>query len=308
VPPKAPAPPKSRFEGDFKFDMQLDGLKEAIKQLESQLKQAGDANPQAREAMERALESLRGQARGVGRGPGNPDAPPQKGRFGVAVGPVEDDAREKLDVAESVGVVVSEVLPDSAAAKAGLKSGDVVIKFAGKDVASEPGRFVELVRKAKPGKVEVVVVRKGKKQTFTIELGEAPKPVLKGEAADEGKRAAEEGRRAADEARRAADVDRRIADAERRRADATRRLTETRKGGGDFQTVSISVSDDRFTAKATNAGVEYVIKGRIAGGKAEVGTVTVMEGEQAFDGKAISEVPERFQAALKRLLGNVSAK
>jgi S1-C subfamily serine protease len=71
-------------------------------------------------------------------------------------------------------VVISEVIPDSPAAKAGLKSGDVVFKV-GKEEIKDQQNLVEMISKHKPGdKVSVVIKRDGKEQTIDVTLGERP--------------------------------------------------------------------------------------------------------------------------------------
>jgi aminopeptidase YwaD len=76
------------------------------------------------------------------------------------------------DMGEEVkGVRFSDVTPNSPAAKAGLKSQDIMIKFAGKDIANLED-FTYMLRTHKPGEtVEVVVLRDGKPMTVQVTLG-----------------------------------------------------------------------------------------------------------------------------------------
>lgn len=72
---------------------------------------------------------------------------------------------------EGKGVRLSGVMEGSPAAKAGLKKGDVVVKFAGKAVGTLQD-YTEYLRASKPGdKVEIVVQRDGKETTITAVLG-----------------------------------------------------------------------------------------------------------------------------------------
>src|SRR5262245_8907846 len=78
--------------------------------------------------------------------------------FGIQLGPAED------------GVEILEVIEDSPADKAGFRSGDVVLRFAGDEVDGVEG-FVEQVRSHKPGDdVQVEFERDGKTQTRTVTL------------------------------------------------------------------------------------------------------------------------------------------
>src|SRR5437588_900459 len=81
--------------------------------------------------------------------------PPQPGQrpwLGVAVAPTDNGD----------GVQIRDVTPDSPAAKAGLKEGDVVIKVGGKAVG-EVTEFLRAVGTRKPGDVLALEVRRGEK-------------------------------------------------------------------------------------------------------------------------------------------------
>ncbi len=72
--------------------------------------------------------------------------------------------------AEVKGVRFSDVRPNSPAAKAGLRGEDILIRFAGKDVASLED-FSYVLRTHKPGDtVEVVVLRDGQPVTVQVTL------------------------------------------------------------------------------------------------------------------------------------------
>src|SRR5262249_27202507 len=65
------------------------------------------------------------------------------------------------------GLVIQDVLPDSVAAKAGLKPHDILLQFDGKAVSNDPAEFHELVRDAKGDTpLSLVVKRKGKDETI----------------------------------------------------------------------------------------------------------------------------------------------
>jgi len=72
------------------------------------------------------------------------------------------------------GALVTRVVDDSPAAKAGVKDGDVIVGFGG-DIVRGPAKVTEKLRASKPGdKVMLDVRRDGKAQKFTVELGERP--------------------------------------------------------------------------------------------------------------------------------------
>jgi len=95
-----------------------------------------------------------------------------RGQLGVMIGPVESDLAEYFDLDRTKGTVVTEVVEGSPADKAGLKSGDIILKFNGKEVQG-PGQLKNLVGMTAPGeKVELVVFREGKEKRITAKIGE----------------------------------------------------------------------------------------------------------------------------------------
>jgi serine protease Do len=70
------------------------------------------------------------------------------------------------------GLKLTDVSEGSAAEKAGLKEGDVIVRFAGTAV-SDPDAFRELVRARKPGEeVEIMYVKAGEKKEKLYALGQ----------------------------------------------------------------------------------------------------------------------------------------
>ena len=77
------------------------------------------------------------------------------------------------DSSFSTGAYVEQVTEQGAAAAAGIRSGDVVVEFAGQRVTSS-GDLTALVRAQPAGaEVEVVVVRAGERRSFAVKLGDA---------------------------------------------------------------------------------------------------------------------------------------
>jgi serine protease Do len=71
-----------------------------------------------------------------------------------------------VDAKEGAGVKIDEVTTDSAAEKAGLKAGDVVVEFDGERVRSAR-QFTRLVQETPDGRtVKIAVLRDGKRQTL----------------------------------------------------------------------------------------------------------------------------------------------
>ena len=90
-------------------------------------------------------------------------------RLGVRLQPLPDQLAEYFGVGNGGGALVASVREGSPAAAAGLRAGDVVVRFGGDEV-SDPGDLVAAVREAEAGAVEVTVVRRGERRTLTVEL------------------------------------------------------------------------------------------------------------------------------------------
>jgi serine protease Do len=95
----------------------------------------------------------------------------RRGWLGVKIQSVTDDIAETLSLPQNTGALVAAVTPNSPASKAGLESGDVILKFDGKDVTSMRG-LPRIVAQAPVGKaVDVELLRKGQKQDTKVTVG-----------------------------------------------------------------------------------------------------------------------------------------
>ncbi|MEO9080096.1 MAG: PDZ domain-containing protein [Rhodanobacter sp.] len=98
-----------------------------------------------------------------------------RGMLGVLVQPVSDDMVKALGLENGSGAAVTQVTPDSGAAKAGIQAGDIILSFDGHDV-EQTADLPPMVGMTKPGaKVPVVIMRNGKKQTIQVTIGESPR-------------------------------------------------------------------------------------------------------------------------------------
>jgi serine protease Do len=94
--------------------------------------------------------------------------------LGVTIQPVTQPLAEQFKVQVHHGVLVTEVRPDSPAAKAGLKAGDIVLRFAGHAVSS-PRELQGLVERSKIGGSQpLVLLRDGKEMTLSVACRELP--------------------------------------------------------------------------------------------------------------------------------------
>ncbi len=97
-----------------------------------------------------------------------------RGYLGVSIQNVTPALADEFKLKEVHGAIVSDVLPDSPAAQAGFKDGDVVLSFNGKKVADS--RHLQLeVADTKPGStVPAEVLRDGGKQTLSVTVKQRP--------------------------------------------------------------------------------------------------------------------------------------
>ena len=95
-----------------------------------------------------------------------------RGFLGVQPGAVTKDVAESLGLKTPSGAVVEKVIPNSAAEKAGLKEGDVILKFDGKTVEKHTD-LPRIVGNTKPAqRVQVQVWRNGAARDINLTLGE----------------------------------------------------------------------------------------------------------------------------------------
>ncbi len=93
-----------------------------------------------------------------------------RGWLGVQMQAVTPDMEDALGLSSTNGVVVADVVADGPAAKAGLKSGDVVIGFGDQSVKSTH-ELALAVGNTKPGTmVPAKVLRDGKEQTISVTI------------------------------------------------------------------------------------------------------------------------------------------
>ncbi len=96
----------------------------------------------------------------------------RRGLLGVKIQNVTQSLAKSFHRKSVNGALVSEVISGSPAAKAGVKSGDIILKFDGKDVAG-PSQLKNMVGNVKPGsKATLTLFRNGKEMELTTNIGE----------------------------------------------------------------------------------------------------------------------------------------
>jgi len=94
------------------------------------------------------------------------------GYLGVQMVDLSDQLGDYFGISDGDGVLISSVVEDSPAEKAGIKAGDVVIRADNEDI-EDTGDLSEVVSDHEKGdKITLVVLRDGRRQEITCELDE----------------------------------------------------------------------------------------------------------------------------------------
>jgi len=96
-----------------------------------------------------------------------------QGWLGVSTQTTDADLRRGLDLTRD-GLLVNRVFADSPAERAGVKKGDVILRFDGKSV-TEPEQLREAVREAGSGRsAKIEIWRLSASRTLDVKLAEVP--------------------------------------------------------------------------------------------------------------------------------------
>jgi serine protease Do len=97
-----------------------------------------------------------------------------RGWLGVSIQNLTKDLSEEFGVKEQKGALVSDVMKDSPAEKAGIKRSDVIVAYNGKQVADATA-LRNMVADTPPGRtVEATVIRDKGEKTLKVTVGEMP--------------------------------------------------------------------------------------------------------------------------------------
>jgi serine protease Do len=101
----------------------------------------------------------------------------RRGWLGVRIQNVDPDVAEALGLTSAKGALVTDV-PEGPALDAGLKAGDVILKF-GDEAIDDTRELVRIVADTEVGRsVEVVVFRDGHETTLKVEIGRLEETTL----------------------------------------------------------------------------------------------------------------------------------
>jgi serine protease Do len=102
-----------------------------------------------------------------------------RGYLGITMQPLDRELADYFGIPTVTGVVVNSVAQDTPAARAGLRTGDIITAFDGVAVEAEEeedlGSFQRLVASGGPGqKASLAILRGGKQRSLEVELASQP--------------------------------------------------------------------------------------------------------------------------------------
>ncbi len=94
--------------------------------------------------------------------------------LGVRIQAMTEDLKEAFGAQGGNGVLISQVVGDSAAGEAGMKAGDVIVSIAGKGVAGVRDVHRILADYAPGDRIDITLLRDREQQKLNLALGSAP--------------------------------------------------------------------------------------------------------------------------------------
>jgi S1-C subfamily serine protease len=91
-----------------------------------------------------------------------------RGWLGVSIQPVTEELAQSFGLKHAQGALVSDVIPNSPAAKAGIRQGDVITRFAGKEIKSVQQLQLSVADTPVGSAVDIEVLREGQVKKLTV--------------------------------------------------------------------------------------------------------------------------------------------
>jgi serine protease Do len=98
----------------------------------------------------------------------------ERGWLGVVIQPVTEDIAASLGLSESKGTLIADVMPNSPAAKAGIKPGDILTHFNGEELTRDKQLPWLVANMEANQEVKVDIVRQGEPRTLDVTIAATP--------------------------------------------------------------------------------------------------------------------------------------
>jgi len=211
-------------------------------------------------------------------------------RLGVRVERPSEVLSSQLDLPAGQGQVVTDVPPESVAGKAGLKPNDILLEIGGKPVSSNFADFHKVLADIKPDTpVDVVVMRKGKKETIKGMKLPEPKPVADFPGLQDFQIRPPVALPAPDFA-------------------PPPPLPRPDAVGGPGETTRVEQVNDAFTVFHAKNGVKVTIAGTKEGGVAKAESIEVDDHGKTTKAESIDKLPKEYQDLANEALKAVKSK
>ncbi len=102
------------------------------------------------------------------------DGKVDRGWLGVHIQGLDEDLAKSLGLDDDEGALVAQVTPDSPAASAGFRQGDVILSYGSKQIENLRDLTSAVADTAAGTEVDVVVWRDGSEKTIAAEIGQMP--------------------------------------------------------------------------------------------------------------------------------------
>jgi len=99
---------------------------------------------------------------------------PSRGYLGVGLQPLDESIANSLGLPKDRGELVRTVVPAGPAAKGGLQQGDVIVRVNGREVTPDESASYIIANTSVGTRVPVEVIRDGRRQTLTVQVGQRP--------------------------------------------------------------------------------------------------------------------------------------
>lgn len=102
----------------------------------------------------------------------------RRGLLGILGSDIDAGLAEAMNADVNIGAFVSEVTPDSAADKAGIKAGDIITGINGRNLHSFQELRAKISSMGAGAEVELTIMRKGKEMNMDVVLGDATQSTI----------------------------------------------------------------------------------------------------------------------------------